>query len=284
MKPAYIVGRKLIKFYPDQCGMDTNIVGDKIMRRITKIFIILLVMAALTTACVAPFQPRMVRGSGEIIVEYRDVSSFDKILVSGAGRVFITQGDSESLSIETDENLMEYIKTEVKGDTLEIGFSDDVVFSSGRGHIALDPSKGFIFRISVVDLDAISVSGAADFEVEKLKTKQFDINLNGAGQVTVGDLDASSVNVLVSGAGDVHLAGRVGTQVVILNGLGRYQAFELESQEAAVTISGAGGAELWAIDKLDVTISGAGDVKYFGNPSVSKSISGVGIVQSQGEK
>ena len=254
------------------------------MRGLTKIFVLLFIIAAVTTACMSPFQPRLVRGSGDVIVEGRDVSGFDKILVEGAGRIILTQGDKESLTIETDDNLMEYIRVEVKGDTLEIGFEDNVVFSSGRGRIALDPTDGFIFRISVIDLQAISVSGAADIEMEKIKTDQFDITLSGAGQVSVDDLDASNLNVLVSGAGDVNLAGRVDNQVVRLSGLGRYQAFNMESQEASITISGAGGANVWVIESLDVSISGAGDVKYYGDPSVTPSISGVGRIQGQGDK
>ena len=254
------------------------------MRTLTKLFLVVLVISAVTVACAVPFQPRMVKGSGDIIVEDRKVSGFDKILVTGAGRLIITQGDSESLSVETDDNLVEYIKTEVNGDTLEIGFEDNVVFSSGSGRTALDPTDGFIFRISVIDLQAISVSGAADIEVEKLKTDQLDISLSGAGQVTIDDLDAGSLGVLVSGAGDVNLTGRVEDQVVRLSGFGRYQTFNLESQQASVTISGAGGANVWAMDTLDVTISGAGDVKYYGSPSLTPNISGVGRIQSQGDK
>lgn len=254
------------------------------MRTFTKFLLIIFVIAALTTACYVPSSPRLVRGSGNVIAEDRNVSGFDKIAVEGAGRVIITQGDRESLTIETDDNLMEYIRTEVKGDTLEIGFEDDVVFSSGRGRVALDPTEGFVFRISVINLEAISVSGAADFEMDKIKTDSFDISLSGAGQVTIADLDANSLNVLVSGAGDVNLAGRVDDQVIKLSGLGRFQAFDLESQEASIIISGAGGANVWVSEMLDVTISGAGDVKYYGNPSVNPNISGVGRIQSQGEK
>jgi hypothetical protein len=254
------------------------------MRTLVKLSLLALIIVAVTTACGVPFQPRLVRGSGDIIVENRQVSGFDKIEVEGAGKVIITQGDKESLTIETDENLVEYIRTEVKGNTLEIGFEDNVVFSSGRGRVALDPTEGFVFRVSVIDLEAISVSGAADFEMDKIKTKSFDISLSGAGQVTIDDLDADSLNVLVSGAGDVNLIGRVDDQVIRLSGLGRYQAFDLESQEASIIISGAGGANVWVSEMLDVTISGAGDVKYYGNPSVNPNISGVGRIQSQGEK
>ena len=254
------------------------------MRTFTKLLLLLLVIGVITTACGVPFQPRLVRGSGDIEVETRDVSGFDSILIEGAGRIIVTQGTSESLTIETDANLLKFIKTEVKGNTLEIGFEDDVVFSSGRGRIALDPSDGFIFRISVIDLQALSVSGAADIEMDKIKTDQLDITLSGAGQVSIGDLDANGLNVLVSGAGDVNLVGRVENQVVRMSGLGRYQAYDLQSQVAAVTISGAGGANLWVTESLNVSISGAGDVKYYGSPSVTPEISGVGRIQGQGDK
>jgi len=254
------------------------------MRTLIKLVLVILVITAVTTACGIPFQPRMVRGSGDVINEDRNVSGFDKILVEGAGRLILTQGKKESLIVETDDNLMQYIRTEVVGDTLEIGFEDDVVLSSGNGRVALDPTDGFIFYISVIDLQGISISGAADIEMDKIKTDQLDITFSGAGRVSVDDLDAGSLNVHVSGAGDVNLVGRVDDQVVMLSGLGRYQAFDLESQEASVTISGAGGANVWVIETLDVSISGAGDVKYYGSPSVTPNISGVGRIQSQGEK
>ena len=134
----------------------------------------------------------------------------------------------------------------------------------------------------MIDLQAITVSGAADIETEKIKTDQLDITFCGAGQVSIDDLDASTLYVLVSGAGDVNLAGRVESSSQVerfwsLSGL------DLESQKADVTISGAGGANVWVTESLDVSISGAGDVKYYGSPSVTPDISGVGRIQSQGE-
>ena len=254
------------------------------MRNITKLFLVLIVIFAVTSACIVPFSPRLIEGSGNIIVEDRKVSGFDNILVYGAGKVIVSQGNSESLSVETDDNLMKYIKTEVKGNTLEIGFTDSTLFSSRRGGAALDPSDGFIFRVSVIDLEGISVSGAAKFEVEKLKTDQLDISLSGAGDVTVDDLNATRLDVDISGAGDIELTGKVEVQNVVLSGFGRYQASDMESQEAAVTISGAGGAEVWVTETLDVTISGAGDVKYYGSPTVNPEISGVGRIQGLGDK
>ena len=254
------------------------------MRIFTKLLILLLMIFTVSTACIIPFSPRLIRGSGDVIVEERDVSGFDKIQVSGVGRVVITQGDDETLSVETDDNLLEYIETEVQGDTLEIGFSKDTSFGVGGGRKVLEPTEGFTFWIGVKDLTGISVPGAAKVEVDKLKTDRLDLSLSGAGDISVDDLNGDQLDVQISGAGDVDLAGKVEKQSVVLEGLGRYQAYDLESQDATVSISGAGGANLWVIETLDVSISGAGDVKYYGSPEVTPEISGVGRIQSQGEK
>ncbi len=254
------------------------------MKAVVKIIILVMVVAMVSTACVIPVAPRLVRGSGRIVEEERNVSGFDKILIMGAGNVVLTQGNTESLVIETDDNLLEYIVTEVKGNTLEIGFKEGTVFSSRTGSRVLEPSQSIQFFIQVVDLESLTLSGAARVEVEKLKTPHLDLALSGAGDIDLEDLDAESLKVVVSGAGDIGVSGVVESQEIRLSGLGRYQAFNLESQDADVTISGAGGAEVWAENTLKVTISGAGDVRYYGNPQVDPEISGLGRIQDMGDK
>ncbi|MFN2280658.1 MAG: head GIN domain-containing protein [Anaerolineales bacterium] len=253
------------------------------MRTLTKVVFLAVVIAVISTACVVPARLRVIRGSGDVIVEDRDVSGFDRISISGAGKIILTQGDRESLTIETDDNLMEYIETRVVGDTLEIDFTDEIVLSPG-GRDVLEPSDGFIFRISVIDLEAIKVSGAADIQTGKLKTDRLVITFSGAGDISINDLNADTLEVYISGAGNVDLAGKVLYQYVTLSGVGRYAGFGLESQEASVTISGVGGADVWATETLDVVISGAGDVEYYGDPSVHPEISGLGRLNGRGEK
>ena len=254
------------------------------MKVLVKTLFVIILVLIVSTACSIPFAPQLVKGSGEIVVEERNVTNFDKILVTGTGRVIITQGESETLTVETDDNLMEYIETKVIGKTLEIGFTDDAIFSSRGGGAVLDPSDGFIFRISVVDLADVTISGAAQIEIDKLKTDSLNLVFNGAGDIVIEDLVANDVDVKINGAGDISLVGYVETQHIRLNGVGRYQAFDLESQGTYVVISGAGDAEVWATQTLDVTISGAGNVQYYGSPNVNRNVSGLGRIQSMGDK
>ncbi len=71
--------------------------GENIMKAIFRTMLFVALIVFVSTACTVPFAPRLVRGSGDIIVEERDVSDFEEILVTGAGRVIVTQGGSESL-------------------------------------------------------------------------------------------------------------------------------------------------------------------------------------------
>jgi hypothetical protein len=190
--------------------------------------------------------------------------------------VIITQGDEESLTVETDDNLMQYIETQVRGGTLELGFTDD--------DILLRPSKSIIFRLSVIELTALDSSGAGLFEIDELDADRLEVTLSGAGDIRIDSLTATDLVVTVSGAGNIEVAGQVKTQEVNLKALGNYNASDLESQAATVRISGAGSASIWVHDTLDVTISGAGNVDYYGSPEVSKNISGVGKVTGQGDK
>ena len=237
----------------------------------------LIVLIAASLACAVPSVGiRTIKGSGNVVTEERDVSGFDSVALSGFGEVIITQGDEESLTVETDDNLMQYIETQVRGGTLELGFTDD--------DILLRPSKSIIFRLSVIDLTALDSSGAGKFEIDELDAERLEVTLSGAGDIRIDSLTATDLVVTVSGAGNIEVAGQVKTQQFNLNALGNYNASDLESQAATVRISGAGSASIWVHDTLDVVISGAGNVEYFGSPDVTQDISGVGSVKSRGDK
>lgn len=236
------------------------------------VFIPLLLITFLVTACGL----RVINGSGDIIKEDRDVSGFDRVEFSGFGRVLVTQGDQESLSIEVDDNLLQYIDADVVGDTLKIDFDNNIILRPTDNTI--------IFRLGVINLTSIVVSGAGSFELDEFKVDTLDVEMSGAGKIDIDELEAREVSVVVTGAGNVNLTGMVERQEIRISGVGDYNALDLESQETTVNISGAGDADVWAHDELDITISGAGSVSYYGDPNVSQSVSGLGSINSRGER
>ena len=198
-----------------------------------------------------------IKGSGNIVTESRSVSGYTALSFSGAGDLNITQGDMESLSITTDDNLMEYIETSVQGGTLHIEFSDGV---------SLDPSEGIDFDISVIELNSVAFSGAGSLEADSLIVA------------------SPTFNIAVSGVAECSIAGQVEEQNIMSSGTLSYDAADFQCSTATVDISGVGDVTVWVSDTLDVVISGVGDVYYWGSPSTTTDISGVGDVQALGPK
>ena len=239
--------------------------------KILKIIGLLAIGLLLTTACGL----RTIQGSGDVVTESRDVSGFDRVSHTGIGRVIITQGDEESLTIEADDNLMEYITSEVRDGTLELGFTDN---------LRVDPIPSIVFRVNVNDLKALESVGVGAFEIEKLNTDQLELSTSGTGVITIDELTVTDLVVAADGTGSIKLAGTAETQEIKLVGAGDYEAPDLESQTAAVDVTGTGSVEIWVLDSLDVVITGVGGASYFGSPNVTQNITGNGSLTSLGDK
>jgi Putative auto-transporter adhesin, head GIN domain len=216
------------------------------------------------------------RGSGNLITETRDVSGFDMVEFSGTGDVEIIQDGTESITIETDDDVMPYVRTEVMGSTLHV----DLEFHDFRSIL---PTRLDV-TLHVKDLGGIVASGAWDVHAEVLDTTHLDAMISGAGTISIDALTATDLLADISGAGKMRLAGQVSTQDVSISGAGKYTAGDLQSDVVGIDISGAGDATLWVTGTLTVSVSGTGHVEYYGQPQVSFSESGAGTIKSLGDK
>lgn len=210
-----------------------------------------------------------VRGSGNVITEGREVSGFDRVALDGMGEIVLTQGDSYSLVVEAEENLMQYIKSTVRGDELTINI---------KSRRPIIPTETLTFYITVPNLEAVSVDGAGMVSIDELNTKSLELAINGSGHISIDELEAESVVVTVDGLGDLDLTGETESLEVAINGSGNFNGDEFESSTASVDIDGLGNATVNVTDSLDVSVDGAGQVTYYGNPSVDQSINGIGRV------
>jgi hypothetical protein len=255
-------------FILDNPDLWRNIVKTKIVFLLT-----LCILALSLSAC------QIVRGSGEVITIERPVSDFDRVALSGIGTLYISVGEEESLKIEAEENLIPYIETLVRGQTLSIGFRDQGLST------AFQPTEPIRYYLTVKDLAGLDLSGAGNIEVDEIATSELHIKTSGAGNIEIEKLTAKVLNMDVSGAGSCHInEGQVTDQNLRISGAGGYKAPDLHSQTAEIDISGLGGARVWVEEDLRVEISGAGSVTYFGTPNLSQDVSGAGSIQSLGVK
>ncbi len=215
---------------------------------------------------------RVVRGTGDMSEENREVSGFNAVALDGVGTIFIEQGDRESLRIEAEENLLQYLETEVESQTLNLTI---------RRGINIVPTQGVFYYLTVQDLEEIEVNGLGNVDIIDLQTPKLALSINGGGEINAQTLTADELDVVINGLGNLDLGdGEVGDQSVQIDGGGNYNARNLASEMAEVAINGLGSATIWASDTLDVTIDGGGNVNYVGKPQVTQEINGLGEVGS----
>jgi hypothetical protein len=239
-----------------------------------KFFLAIILTVALVILSACNFS--VANGSGKVISQERQVSGFSKVSLSGIGQLIISQGTTESLTIDAEDNILPQITTTVVGDTLHIDFKNDNFKTN------VIPTKPIIYHLAVKNISGIQISGAGSVDAANLTSDNLEVSSSGAGSIHLLSITAQSVSSEISGVGGVELSGKVTNQSINISGSGTYNAPDLESQNATVTISGAGGATVWAKTSLNVTVSGAGSVNYYDSPTITKNISGVGSVISRG--
>ena len=208
--------------------------------------------------------------------ETREVSGFTRISLRGYGDITLEQGETESITIETSQDMLERIKTEVHGDELVISFKNwfDIWFNH----------KPIQYRIALKTLTALGVSGSGKVKAEHLHGDKLKLSVSGAGEVDVDDLVYAELEAHTSGSCKWELSGKVTHQEIHISGSGRYEGLGLESQDAVVRVSGSGHLNLNVQKTLNIGVSGAGDVSYMGDPQVTQTISGAGRVMKMSPK
>lgn len=227
-----------------------------------------LLMTVLTSGCV--MYPG-ISGSGTLVTETRAVNDFDAVSVGGAGQIRITQGDTESLEVTADDNLLPFLRTEVVQGELKIWWD--------RNNMRF--SKGPVYVLGVKNLEKLRLSGSLRAEMDRLTTESFDGRISGSGKIELGHLETQKVQMHVSGSGDLLIGdGRADTMEISISGSGHARMPEFEVDAVEISISGSGNAEVHAKKSLDARVSGSGNVTYLGSPQVHSSVSGSGRVRS----
>jgi hypothetical protein len=187
-----------------------------------------------------------IRGNGNIKTDERTIITFANIDASGTFTIEWQSGPP-TLRITTDENLLEYIESDVSGDTLHLRTREHIWPTHGIKVFASSPTRA-----------AARISGAV-----KLTAKQ---------------LTGSKFALEASGASHVSLDGSVDELLADMTGASKLQASGLQTRTAQISTTGAGDAQVAVAETLKVAITGAGKVTYSGNPTIEKHITGAGSI------
>lgn len=250
--------------------MKTKFKNCKWLRNIIRITLVAIQVSILGVTIVSC--KGIVRGSGNIISEDRNVSGFSKVSISGIGNLYIEQGDEEGLTIEAEDNILPIIEAKVSGDTLNISFK---TMAYGI------PTESMEFHLRVKDLKSISASGSGSINCLGLNTDSLTIKTSGSRKVDMSNLKTTSIDINSSGSGNITLAGITDSQDIKLSGSKEYFAEELKSNSCIINASGSGAIVVNVSDNLNIKTSGSRKITYIGSPTITQKISGSVTISSK---
>jgi hypothetical protein len=213
----------------------------------------LLILSGLTLFLTAACHHGMraeVKGSGNRQTQKREVAQFTSITTDGAFTIEVVCQKDVSLEIEGDDNVLPLVTTEVSSNVLRLGNSK-----------SYSVNQPIVVKISVPNLEALSVNGAGKLDITKLDNEKFELDVNGAPSIIV-----SGTTKLVD---------------IDTNGAAKIDTHNLRAAKAVVDSKGVSKVDLGVSDQLDVTVSGPSQVTYRGDPVVNKTINGPGKIEKR---
>ena len=169
-----------------------------------------------------------ITGVGDVVTETLDLSSFQSIKNTGVANIYVTVGDTQSVVLKAQQNIIDVITYEVNNSTLEIGIQNNT---------SINESKGIVFEITIPEIDKIELIGVGDYELSGDSQDELYIILTGVGTVRAYDLEVNVCHITSTGVGNC--------QVRVNNTLN-------------VTITGVGSVYYKGNPTINSTITGLG--------------------------
>jgi hypothetical protein len=212
---------------------------------------------------------KKIEGNGNIKKETRAVSGYTAISSSGSWDVMVAYGESNSIEVEGDENLLSYIETKVEDGKLSIRAKN----------VNLQSRNKITVYVSLKKLTGVYLSGSGDIigdgKFSNDGTTEF--RTSGSGGIKLAFAKLNDVFVKVSGSGQIKLSGSANSVETTISGSGGADCRNVIADDADIHISGSGNAQVYANRSVKASISGSGSASYRGTASeISKHVSGSG--------
>lgn len=214
-----------------------------------------------------------VQGNGKVTRQVRDVAHFTGLALSLQGDTEVRLGNTESVTIETDDNLQALVETVVENGTLRV--------RTVKRDLRLD-TRHMKIIVQAKSLERVSVGGSGTVDVDAMKGEKLQIDVGGSGAITVRNMESEAVAVSLGGSGSLKAGGNTERLHVSIGGSGKVQTGQLAARDVSVSVAGSGQATVWARQSLNLSVAGSGGIGYYGDPQLSKTIMGSGTVRRLG--
>ncbi len=203
---------------------------------------------------------KSVKGNGNVTTINRSTEDYDAINCAGSMDFVLVKGAEGKIKIEGEENLLEYIITEVNGGKLHVKV---------KNGINLKPSwkKGITVTIPFNEINKVSLLGSGDvWNTDTIKENALNVSVAGSGDMKL-TVETESLESSVTGSGNITLTGRTDFLESSVTGSGDFKGFELQANNTEAHVTGSGDIYVTCNQSFKARVTGSGDIKYRGNPA-----------------
>lgn len=203
---------------------------------------------------------RSVKGNGNVVTKEISISDYKELIVEG-GNIELTYTQSEEapyLQIETDQNILDILETEVHGDELKIRPSNR--------RTSIDPTR-FIIKTNSKSLKDLKMAGSGEGRIEGLlKSHELELGIAGSGTLTADSLDVYELECDMAGSGEMILAGKAEKTKIKSAGSCYIKAFDLTTEWLNCKMAGSNNVDITVNQEITSKIAGSGELRFKGNP------------------
>lgn len=216
---------------------------------------------------------KSIKGNGKMTTITRTTSDYDAVKCAGSFDFVLVEGTEGKLTIDGEENLLEYIITEIENKSLVVKVKNGV-------NLKTSGNKSIKITIPFKEIENVSLTGSGDLWNENvLAAENLDIALMGSGDIKL-NIKASNTKASITGSGDVTLKGSTNNLKAGVTGSGDFHGFDLETSNSDVSVTGSGNAQVVCNGNFKARVKGSGDIIYKGNPKTEDTkVAGSGSIK-----
>jgi len=202
-----------------------------------------------------------IRGNGKVKKETREVTGFNKIVLQGKFNAILTQGQSEGIDIETDENLLELFQTHIKEGVLYLTMTATI-----KKSVKLNVYISVKSINSLTLLDQISLKSENIIHFDSLT-----VLMGGMSQMNF-QLYAEYFNLQLYDGSYANLTGYSETFIAHVHDETELDAFKLHVDYCNILSSGLTDSKVYVNKTLNLFVTGASNLYYMGNAKINQRV------------
>lgn len=196
-------------------------------------------------------------GNGDVIMQERNIDGFTGVSTCCSMEVELSEGPF-SVRVEAESNLQEFVKTEVKGGRLAVGWTDNANIKS---------KKSVTVYVTLPKLDYLKATSSSTVTSKTpFRGEDLEVIVNSSSTATL-EFTGRKVQVDASSSADLYLSGSAASITAEASSSSKIDAGKMTADDGNADVSSSADIILNLTRSLKADASSSGSVTYYGDPS-----------------